>query len=288
MAIMKKRKKSETGLADKSKAISDEANDVHGRLNALGEEGVEFGQIEFSDIHGILRGKIAHLKALGKGTTASGGLLSTISNDEIVPTPMVRLEHGTDKFAIVPDYSTLKKLNWRGDTASVIAGFYEFDGQPHWADPRHILKNAQEKIRTLGYETKVGLELEFFLYEDDEDLLRNGRHKELLAHGRDRHAYSLGRLSKVEEFGKDFIRRMDDIGVEVEAFHTEYGVGMYEAAFAPLSALEAADAWVRAKVYIKETCARAWPDYELHARACHARNRHLHRCAPKRQPMERW
>ena len=221
-------------------------------IETLKSEDVEFSQLEFSDIHGILRGKIAGVQGISKGSTASGGLMSTIGNDEIVPTPFVRLEYGTEKYSLVPDLATAKKLAWRPDTAAVICEFHELNGAPLWADPRIILRRAQEKLSGMGYQTMVGLEVEFFLYENDDELLRNADHKKLKSRGRDRHAYSLGRLPLVEAFAKEFIRRMKCVGVEVEAFHTEYAIGMYEFAFAPLTAIEAADAWVRAKAYLKE------------------------------------
>ena len=222
------------------------------QIQKLKKQGVEFSQVEFVDIHGILRGKLSGIDYLEKGTTASSALLATVSGDDIPPTPFVRFEYGTEKYGLKPDLSTVRNLSWSNDTAAVICDFMMPNGDPCWADPRYVLRNAQNKVSDMGYETLVGLEMEFFLYHEDEEARAKGRYKDLKPVGTNRHAYSLGRLPLARDFGKDLFRRLKDIGVDLEVFHTEYGVGMYECAFAPLTTLEAADAWVRAKVIIKE------------------------------------
>ena len=223
-------------------------------LKSLRKQGVQYGQLEIADIHGILRGKITAPEELIEGTALSNGLLSIGSDDEVVVTPLLGFESGLDKLPIIPDLSTLKVLPWRGDVASVICDFCHNDGTPYLFHPRQILKEAQEKLKSMSYDTKVGLELEFFLFYEDDELLRNGRHRDLKKFGRDRHAYSINRSPTFEPLAKEFIARMASVGVHIEAFHTEYGVGMYECAFSPMTALDAADAWCRMKTYLKELC----------------------------------
>jgi glutamine synthetase len=48
--------------------------------------------------------------------------------------------------------------------------------------------------------------------------------------------------------------RCEAAGIHVEAFHTEFGHGMFEYTFEPQSALKAADDAVRAKLYLRELC----------------------------------
>ena len=113
--------------------------------------------------------------------------------------------------------------------------------------PRHILRQAETKLKEKGYDAKVGLEFEFYLYEFDEELLRARDYRKMRPFGWDRHAYSLNRTPNIQPFGEELIRRMADIGITIEVFHTEYGVGMYECTTAPMSPMEAGDAWVRFK-----------------------------------------
>ena len=223
-------------------------------LNDVRKQGVKFGQLEFVDINGILRGKITAPEELEEGSTASTLLLTANSNDEVVVTPLACFESGFLKSPILPDSSTLRVLPWRESVASVICDFTEDDGAPHALNPRTILKDAMEKLALHGYEAKVGLEMEFYLYYEDLDAIREGRYRDLKKFGLDRHAYSLNRIPNYQTFATELMGRMADIGIHLETFHTEYGVGMYECTTSPCAPLEAADGWVRLKAYLRELC----------------------------------
>src|SRR5205814_1964534 len=58
-----------------------------------------------------------------------------------------------------------------------------------------------------------------------------------------------------EGLAKEFMSRCEAAGIHVEAFHSEYGHGMFEYTFMPQTPLKAADDSVRAKLYLKQLCA---------------------------------
>ena len=67
--------------------------------------------------------------------------------------------------------------------------------------------------------------------------------------------YSISQVPSFESLAKEFITRCEVAGIPIEAFHTEWGRGMYQYTFAPQTPLKAADDAVRAKLYLKELCA---------------------------------
>ena len=93
-------------------------------VDDLNKIGVRVGQLEAVDIHGILRGKLCAPDELIHGSAMMSALLSTGSNDEIVPTEFSQIQNGFEKAAIIPDPSTLTPLPWREGVASVIGDFY--------------------------------------------------------------------------------------------------------------------------------------------------------------------
>ena len=231
-----------------------QVNEIEPTMEGLREAGIEYGQLEMVDIHGILRGKFTVADDLIDGSAMINVMLSCASDDEVVPSAFSNIETGMEKYTLTPDLSTLKVLPWRENTASVICDLNSHDGTPCPYGPRHILRNAQQKLAAKGYDAKVGMELEFYLYHADDELLLEGRYRELRPFGRDRHAYSLNRSDSYEPIARELFKRLAAIGIHAETFHTEYGIGMYECTYLSASPLEAADGWVRLKTYLKELC----------------------------------
>jgi glutamine synthetase len=69
------------------------------------------------------------------------------------------------------------------------------------------------------------------------------------------HCYSITNTPSFEPLGTEFIKRMQDVGIEVEAFHSEYGAGQYEFTCHHADPMKAADDAIRAKTYLKQLAA---------------------------------
>ena len=115
-------------------------------------------------------------------------------------------------------------------------------------DARHMLKTAVALLDALGLEASAALEFEVYIYQADDDSIRANRFRELKALGSDRDCYSVARNPSFEPLAREFLERMAGVGVDVEAFHTELGYGMYEFTLAPKPVLQAADDAFRAKM----------------------------------------
>ncbi len=220
----------------------------------LEQAGAEFAQVEFVDINGYVRGKLMPLRrGLSPSGSAANSLIHAIlSDDTVCLTPNSSFDNSFPKLTAVPDPSTIAQWSWRPDTASVFCDLYGEDGVPAPLDCRGILRAAEGKAAALGFEIKAALEYEFFLFQEQDDLIRQGRHTELVPLGRVPDPYSVSRSVIFDDLARDYFRRTRALGIPVEAFHTEYGVGMYEYAFEPEGAVKAADNAARGKLYMKQ------------------------------------
>src|SRR5450631_371573 len=71
---------------------------------------------------------------------------------------------------LVPDPATLQLLPWAAEpTARLICWARTPDGEPYTGDPRGALQRAVDHAATLGYDYRVGPEIEFFLLERGPD-----------------------------------------------------------------------------------------------------------------------
>jgi glutamine synthetase len=214
--------------------------------------------MEVPDNNGILRGKIVPLaKALSpRGTAIGAPALAFKGGGHICfVAPWINMTRGLWKCVAVPDLSTAVALPWKGNVAGVLCDYYLNDGTPCAMDPRHILTCAESALTRMNYRAQLAFEYEVFIFEQDEQLMREERFSELYPFGRDRDWASISRSPSFEDLAKEFITRCEAVGIQVEAFHTEYGRAIFEYSLEPQSAVKAADDAVRAKLYLKQLCA---------------------------------
>jgi glutamine synthetase len=233
---------------------TEEARPIIERLTA---SGCRFTQMEMPDNNGRLRGKIVPLaKGLSPAGTGVATLMLTIKSGENIclTTPFSNADNGFRKMVAVPDASTATALPWKGDVAAVLCDYYMEDGSPCPMDGRQILRSAEASLAKLNYSACVALEYELYIVEQNDALMREGRFSELPPFGRGRDFYSISKSPSFEGLAKEFMNRCEATGIHVEAFHTEYGHGMFEYTFSPQSPVKAADDAVRAKLYLKQLC----------------------------------
>src|SRR5215207_10780083 len=121
----------------------------------LDDRGVEFIFAQFVDMHGKPSAKlvpVAHLEAL----LSDGAGFAGFAAGDIGQGP-----HDPD-IAAMPDARTLTHLPWKPEIAR-LACDVTVEGEPWPYCPRTILRNQLARAKELGYDFKLGLELEYFL-----------------------------------------------------------------------------------------------------------------------------
>lgn len=138
---------------------------------------------------------------------------------------------------LVPDLVTFAVIPWEMDlsTARVICDVYTPDGEPFDGDPRHVLKKQLARAQELGFDFKVGPELEFFLFKRH----ANGSLQPLEPH--DNASYFDVGTDLAHNVRRQMVDALQAMGITVEASHHEVAMGQSEIDFSYDNALATAD-----------------------------------------------
>lgn len=217
-------------------------------------------RVEFIDTDGRLRGKYVTVdKALSRGGIGLPEFFYALSVDDgVYDVPIATPDHGFPDFFAIPDWSTLRQAPLEDAVASVICDVQTKAGQPVQFDGRSALRRTCTRLAEAGYDALIGVELEFYLYRVDDS--QTARPEQLPSRlrpvGHTRQTLSVHRWPDHGEFIAELDAVLIAYGIEVEAFSTELGYGMLEAALSPVAPLEAADNAARFKQACKDVARR--------------------------------
>jgi glutamine synthetase len=218
-------------------------------------------RVEFIDTDGRLRGKyVTPEKALSSGGIGLPEFFYALAVDDgAYDVPIASADHGFPDFFAIPDWSTLRPAPHEDGVATVICDVRSKAGEPVEFDARAALRRTCNRLQEAGFDALVGVELEFYLYhldDDGEEALRERRPTGLRPVGRTRQTLSVHRWPDHAQFIEELDAVMSAYGIEVEAFSTELGYGMLEAALSPVPPLQAADNAARFKQACKDVARR--------------------------------
>ena len=125
------------------------------------DHGIEFFFLVYTDILGVLRGKLVPKSAITM-TAKEGGHFCRV---------MFRLSAMDPDMIIIPDWQTFIQLPWKPEIGWVICDLYSPAGVPFRECPRLALKNQIERLKTLenhkNLVLKSGIEFELYLINRD-------------------------------------------------------------------------------------------------------------------------
>jgi len=203
-------------------------NDLKERLQA---QGVHTLLVQFTDVHGVAKGKYVPLAHLGDVLRTGAGF----AGPSIWGTGLPRTGPRAEYYAR-GDAATVTALPWLPGVARIVGdGFV--DGQPFDACPRQVLRRALARLGQLGLSLKTGIEPEFFLLKnvggqwlpaDDGDRL-------------DKPSYDLKSLPRQGDFLHALSGALSAAGLDVLQIDHEDAHGQYEVNFAFDDALSSCD-----------------------------------------------
>lgn len=207
---------------------------IDARVAALQAEGVHTLLVQFTDIHGVAKGKHVPLQHLPAVLAQGAGF----AGPSIAGTGLPRTGPRSEFYAR-GDLSTLQALPWMPGYARLVGdGFVA--GEPFEACPRQVLRRAVARLAERGLTLRTGLEPEFFL-------LRRGA-----ADGTgwapfdaldrlDKPSYDLKSLPRQAGFLHALRAALEASGLVVEQIDHEDAWGQYEVNFAHDECLRSAD-----------------------------------------------
>ena len=200
-------------------------------------ENPELEKIEFIyvDFNGIPRGKYASPKTLIKAF--NGGLRMPISSyvldvwgDNPKGTGLVM--SGDGDAICRPVSSSLANTPWNSrNTAQCLVSMEDGNGEPIYADPRHILSSVLDRFNKLNLKPVIAPEMEFYLI--DKQLQKNGHPQMPLIPGTQRRYedVQLLNLSEMDDFEGFFAlveKSAHSLGIPAETAIKECAPGQFE------------------------------------------------------------
>jgi glutamine synthetase len=148
---------------------------------------------------------------------------------------------GYGDFALKPDMRTLRRIPWLEATALVIADCVDHHGAEIPHAPRSILKRQLARVAAMGYVSKMGSELELYVFDETYETAREKRYRDLKTAGWYIEDYHIFQTTKEEGLIRAIRNGMDGAGVPVEFSKGEWGPGQEEINLQFAEALEMAD-----------------------------------------------
>ncbi len=194
------------------------------------DEDVAFVKLQFTDIMGATKNVTIPVEQLPKA------LDGDIAFDGGSIEGFVRIQESD--MLLKPDPDTFVVFPWLTNgmrTARLMCDVTWPDGSAFDGCPRTVLKRVLARAESMGYVPNAGPEPEFFLFKREEDGTPT-------IEGHDHASYfDLPPLDRGEAAREDMVRKLTDMGFEVEAAHHEVAPAQHEIDFKYADAVTTAD-----------------------------------------------
>lgn len=202
--------------------------DLHDRLKA---QGVHTLLAQFTDLHGVAKGKLVPLAHLDDLLAVGAGFSGPSIWGTGLPRTGPRSEYYARGYA-----STATALPWQPGVARIVCdGFV--DGQPFEACPRQAAKRATARLAERGWTLHTGIEPEFFLLRREGERFVPADDRDRL----DKPSYDLKSLLRQDGFLHALHAGLSACGLDVLQLDHEDAHGQYEVNFAHDEAVASAD-----------------------------------------------
>ena len=166
-------------------------------------------------------------------------------------------ETGYGDYVLKPDMTTLRALPWLAGTALVLGDLLDHHHTEVPISPRAILKRQVARARALGFNAMMATELEFYIFENSYEALRDSFHRDgalrdlkpISAYNED---YHLFQTTKEEDIMRAVRNGLYGAGIPVENTKGEADAGQHEVNYRYSDALDTADNHALVKQAVKE------------------------------------
>lgn len=209
-------------------------------------EGTETVVMGIGDLNGLLRGKripVSHWPVIAEeGMVMSNAILALDMTCDIWDTPYTSMATGYPDLRVFPNTGAMHLMPWDEGAAFVFGRAETEAGEPVPIDPRNVLIQVTERAAAMGYDVKVGAELEFYLLDPETLEPRDSGIQ----------VYGLERAMEFEHVLGPIRHDLITAGIPVEQSNPEYAPGQVEVNIRFDSALETADRVVAFRGMVKQ------------------------------------
>ena len=209
------------------------------------ERNVRFVRLAFADVLGVGKNvsiPVTQLEAAldGKVTFDGGSIDGFVRGEEL-------------DMVLRPDPSTFALYPWStpdGGEARLLCDIAMPDGSPFEGCPRTTLKRAVEEARAATGELRIGLEIEFYLFDAQETEYGSTRSSDVGSY------FDYSPNDRGEDARSAIVSALQSMGANVASAHHEHGAGQHEIDFGAGDVLAAADALLTLRTIAKHIAAR--------------------------------
>lgn len=229
---------------------------------------IEKGEIDtvivgFPDLQGRLVGKRVtgwfFLEDVADhGTENCNYLIATDMDDNPVPGyRFASYDQGYGDMVAMPDWNTVRVLPWIPKTALVLCDLSEPGTKESISvSPRQVLRDQVDAAHALGFEPRLGSEIEFYLFHDSYREAHAKNYLGLSPHSPWMEDYQIVQTTMDEYVIGDIRRNLDAAGIPIECSKGEAGRGQHEVNLRYTEAVEMADRNLIYKSAAKEIAAK--------------------------------
>ena len=209
-------------------------------------DGIHTVVVGLGDLNGILRGKripAAHWPVIAEdGMLLSNAMFALDMTCDIWDTPYTNMATGYPDIRVRPLGDKLHPMPWDPGAVFVFGTATTERGELVPIDPRNVLVRVLERAEAMGYQVKIGAEVEFFLL-DPETLKPRDKGIQV---------YGLERAMELEHVLGPIRNDLLVAGIPIEQSNPEYAPGQVEVNIRFGDALETADRAVAFRGMVKQ------------------------------------
>ena len=212
---------------------------IESSIEALAAKGIHSVLTQFSDIHGVAKGKLVPLQNLREWVQTGAGF----AGPSIWGTGLGRFGKRSEYYGRV-QMESLRPLPFMPGVAHAVCDGYA-GGEALATCSRQLLKHQLQRLKDRGWTLWVGIEPEFFLLKQDE----NGRWLGADGHDQlDKPSYDLKSIHRNRGFLEDMRLTLTELGFDLQQMDHEDACGQYEINYRFDDALAAADRYMLFKM----------------------------------------
>lgn len=201
-------------------------------MERLSAQGIHSVLAQFTDIHGVAKGKLVPLRSLRDWVEQGAGF----SGPSIWGTGLPRMGPRSEYYGRV-QLDSLRPLPFMPGVAHAVCDGFA-GGEALDTCSRQVLRRQVARLAKRGWTLWVGIEPEFFLLHQDE----HGRWAVADAADRlEKPSYDLKSIHRQQGFLDDMRRTLEQLGFELQQIDHEDANGQYEVNYRHDDALAAAD-----------------------------------------------
>ena len=203
------------------------ADDVR---KAVKDDGIEFLFANFVDMHARPSAKLIPAEELESLFTDGAGFAGFAAGD-------IGQQPNDPDMIAMPDVGSFTKLPWRPNVGW-FASNVTVEGEEWPYCPRTILRHQMERCEEMGYQFKIGYELEYFLLRQTED---GGIEIADKLDTLELPCYDIRALTRSFDFVSEVIKNVNSLGWGLYATDHEDANGQFEQNFGPSDPLTSSD-----------------------------------------------